>query len=188
MSYRIENGKRIDYKFECIHCGVCCRFLDILIEKEDILKWIRLGRRDILHNMQIQPESISADFYIKAEMEGNLEDAKRILLEKHDQCQSERCQRASLMFSHMFLPELDSGCILIPQTFQIALDSMQFGLKYMLMEKNNGDCVFFTGHGCLIYEIKPHVCTNFPFEKDGTLAVNDWTLHLCKGIQRIDKD
>jgi Fe-S-cluster containining protein len=187
MNYRMENGKRVNYRFECFHCGDCCRFLDILLEKGDILKWI-VGDREFLQYIQIQPESTSADLFIKAEMEGKLEALKQFILEKHHRSQGENLQRDSLTFSHLFLPELGANCILSPQTYQIVLEGMDLGMKYMLISKQNGDCVFFTGQGCAIYEIKPSICTNFPFEADGTLAVNDWTLYLCKGINRIEKN
>jgi len=187
MNYRIEKGKRIYYKFECNHCGDCCRFLDILLEKEDILKWIAQDSQDILQYIQIQPESISADFFIKAEMEGKLEERKEEILKNHYQYQSEDLQRDSVIFSYLFLPELGNNCILIPQTFQIALDGMQAGIKYMFLSKNNGDCIFFSGKNCTIYELRPLICTRFPFDDDGTLAINDWTLYVCKGIKRIKK-
>jgi Fe-S-cluster containining protein len=186
MNFRLENGKRVYYQFECFHCGDCCRFLDILLEKNDILKWIAEAR-DFLQYIQIQPESASADLFIKAEMEGKLEVLKKFILEKHQRSSGENLQRDSLSFAHLFLPELPSNCILSPQTYQIVLEGLDLGIKYMLLSKKNGDCVFFTGQGCAIYEIKPAICTKFPFESDGTLVVNDWTLRLCKGIKRIER-
>lgn len=186
VNFRLEKGKRVYYRFECFHCGDCCRFLDILLEKGDILKWIA-GKKDFPQYIQIQPESVSADLFIKAEMEGKLEDLKKFIREKHQQSLGENFQRNSLTSARLFLPELGTNCILIPQTHEIVLEGMSLGIKYMLLSKTNGDCVFFTGQGCAIYEIKPIICTKFPFEADGTLAVNDWTLRLCKGIKRIEK-
>jgi len=184
VNFRLENGIRVYYRFECFHCGDCCRFLDILLEKGDILKWIA-GGKDFIHYIQVQPESASADLFIKAEIEGKLEDLNKFLLEKHQRSFGENFQRNSLTSARIFLPELGTNCILSPKTYQIVLEGMNLGIKYMLCSKKDGDCVFFTGRECAIYEIKPAICTKFPFEADGTLAVNDWTLRLCKGIKRI---
>jgi Fe-S-cluster containining protein len=186
-TYRIENGKKVYYQFECIHCGDCCRFLDILLEKEDILKWISEKRGDLLAYIQIQPESLSADFFVKAELEGKLDEMKQFLLTKHHRSQSEDFQRDSLMFSHLFLPDIGRNSILSPDSYETVLAGMKVGIKYMFVSRSGGDCVFFTGNGCSIYESKPLICTRFPFETNGTLAVNDWTLRLCKGIKRIEK-
>lgn len=185
MNFRLENGKRVYYRFECFHCGDCCRFLDILLEKGDILKWIAEDR-DFLQYIQIQPESTSANLFVKAEIEGKLNALKQFILEKHHRSLGENFQRDSVTSAHLFLPELGANCILSPKTYQVILEGLDWDIKYMLLLKASGDCVFFTGQGCAIYETKPAICTNFPFEADGTLAVNDYTLQLCKGIKRIE--
>lgn len=59
--YVIDAGKRKGfYTHECVMCGACCRgTYDISVKEEDIERWEREGRMDILNEIQIDQESLA---------------------------------------------------------------------------------------------------------------------------------
>jgi len=96
--------------FSCKKCGNCCRmYWDIILTREDVLKWDRHSKNEFLKNIQINPLSISpaglGDYtygesvieipglverseenneFNKAEFEKRLETIRNFVLENHD--------------------------------------------------------------------------------------------------------
>ena len=60
----------------------------------------------------------------------------------------------------------------------------QVFFKISLLERENGDCIFFTPAGCRIYPVRPVQCTNFPFWDDILKSPENWAaLRLrCPGV------
>lgn len=185
-NFRIENGKPVYYKFECNHCGQCCLFLDVILTKADILNWIQRRRTDLLQYIQIQSESISPENLLISEIEGKLDQLRSFILTNHDYCgENWGLEEDSIVIFHKYLPKMGDKSILRPHSFEIILNGFELGLKYILRWETDGYCVFFKENQCVIHEIKPQICKQFPFETDGKLALNEWTLNVCKGIQKI---
>ncbi|HUX99383.1 MAG TPA: YkgJ family cysteine cluster protein [Candidatus Deferrimicrobium sp.] len=186
MNSRVENGKQVYYKFECNHCGECCIFLDVILVERDILDWIQKGRSDLLQYIQIQLESINYENFLKAEIEGKLEQLRIFILANHEYLGEDiKVEGDILIKFHNYLPNIGIRGILSPKNFEVILNGMKLGIKYILRCEANGYCIFFKKNRCLIHEVKPAICKQFPFETNGQLALNDWTLSICKGIKKM---
>ena len=57
-------------------------------------------------------------------------------------------------------------------------------VRVSLVERANGDCVFFTPAGCRIYQVRPLQCTSFPFWKQSLKSRADWEAlkQRCPGV------
>ena len=52
--------KNKEYTYECIQCGNCCRAgFEVVIEKEDIERWIKYEQNEFVQFIQIDPKCIS---------------------------------------------------------------------------------------------------------------------------------
>jgi len=65
----------------------------------------------------------------------------------------------------------------------------RIGLKYSLVEKSNGDCVFLmslgNGHrGCSIYPVRPLQCRTWPFWTQNLRTASAWAEagEVCPGL------
>jgi len=47
-------------------------------------------------------------------------------------------------------------------------------LKISLLERANGDCIFFSPAGCRIYAARPAQCKNFPFWDSNLKSPSAW--------------
>ena len=47
------------------------------------------------------------------------------------------------------------------------------GTRYSLIEKANGDCVFYA-RGCTVYAARPHQCRKFPFWSENLRSREAW--------------
>ena len=55
-----EDRNTTEYKFNCKQCGNCCRAgFEIVIQKEDVEKWIKGVYFDFYRFVQIDPKCIS---------------------------------------------------------------------------------------------------------------------------------
>jgi Fe-S-cluster containining protein len=57
-------------------------------------------------------------------------------------------------------------------------------IKISLVERPNGDCIFFTPAGCQIYPVRPLQCRTFPFWDDIISSPENWQAasYRCPGI------
>lgn len=102
--------KELKYRYRCKLCGNCCRhYWDIILTKEDVLKWDQNGKDEFLKHIQINPLSISpaglGDYtcgvsvieipgiveskdegkeFNKMEFENRLERIRKFVLDNHD--------------------------------------------------------------------------------------------------------
>ena len=63
----------------------------------------------------------------------------------------------------------------------------QVGGEYSLIEKPNGDCVFWSRtQGCTVYKARPTQCRTWPFWDDNIATPEDWkrTGEGCPGVDR----
>ena len=140
----------------------------------------------LLEYIQIRPKSMGSEVIWQAQIEGTFEELKAFILEKHRYAgEGVRYEGDDLIAPHKKLPGIGTKAVLHPKSFQIMLDGMRtFGLEYVFMSQEGGECVFHEGDRCKIYEFKPQICNQFPFDEDGKLALNDWTISICKGIKK----
>ncbi|MDP7036176.1 MAG: YkgJ family cysteine cluster protein [Planctomycetota bacterium] len=65
---------------------------------------------------------------------------------------------------------------------EVGIDQDLFGKKYLrqvgnyysLIEKSNGDCIFYGEKGCSIYESRPRQCKSYPFWKKSLKSRRAW--------------
>lgn len=186
VNFRLEDGKKIYYQFECNHCGECCIFLDVSLSEVDILNWMQKERMDLIQYVQIHPQSINYENRLKAIINGNLDQLVAFILNNHNCLVVDKgLQGVSITLSPEEIFGNGYNRIFKPFDFQTMLQGMQLGVKYMLMSELNGYCIFFKGDHCSIHEVKPRICQQFPYDETGRLALNHWTLSICKGIKQL---
>jgi Fe-S-cluster containining protein len=190
-------------EYNCIKCGKCCRTgLEILIRKEDVLRWIRAERHDYIQYVQIDPKSISSEglggYHIEEE------NALLKLLKVYSEKEYEKKKielEAFILKNHIyqgkdniplpiytFIPDLGRNPILIPRSFQIMLEGMNWGIVYVLKYKSNRCCPFQKDNLCSIHDIKPTDCKRFPYDKEGKLKTDSFFLKICKGIKSLQEE
>ncbi|HET6266568.1 MAG TPA: YkgJ family cysteine cluster protein [Acidobacteriota bacterium] len=75
----------------------------------------------------------------------------------------------------------------------LGLDDTKFAAHYVrkvgdrmsLIERPNGDCIFFD-QGCTIYPVRPTQCRTFPFWKENLVKPSAWesAAQQCEGIHQ----
>lgn len=196
-------GRKIQYRYECIQCGNCCRAgFEIVIHKEDAERWITNKKIDYCKHVMIDPKCISltglAGFHI--EEVNTLERIKK----KYGEEQFEQKTAELVEFikeTHEYLgegiiplpiytiiPGMERRPILVPKSFITMRDGWRWGLIYIIRFENSGDCPFLIDNLCSIHAIKPNECKAFPYDKDGKLTVDNYRLKICKGFKRVEKD
>ena len=182
----------LEYSYKCVRCGNCCRAgFEIRIGKEDILNWIQVEKTNILQHIQIEPLSISVDglvgYHIEVDhiqeikekfSEENIKILTEFILKNHNY----HGESIIPLPIYTFLPGMERRPILTPKNFQIILEGLKLGLIYIL-RFNYMTCPFLEDNLCSIHEIKPQECRAFPYNKEGKLKVDDYTLKICKGIK-----
>ena len=53
------NNETQYFKYNCVRCGECCHIWDIEIPREDVERWSKENRTELLEYIQIYPKSIS---------------------------------------------------------------------------------------------------------------------------------
>ncbi|MFX1273398.1 MAG: YkgJ family cysteine cluster protein [Promethearchaeota archaeon] len=188
-----------EFTFKCKKCGSCCRAgLEVSIRKEDVLKWLDLGKLEILKNIQIDAKSISSEGLAGYHIEEK--NALLDLLQKYDKnlYESKKRELADFIIKnheylgegilplpiYTFIPELGRMPILVPKYFNTILEGIDRGLEYIIRFENNGTCPFLKENICAIHEIKPLDCKNFPYNDKGKLKLDNYFLKICKGIKK----
>ena len=190
-----KNGKKVIINYECIKCGSCCRAgFDVRVRKNDILKWINLGKNKFIQNIKIDPKCISSDglggFHI--EEEDNSKSLGRIF---HTYSEEEQQELINFILNNhvfvgqdeiplpiqTFLPNIPPRPILIPKNFEVIKQGLKRKIIYIL-KFNLIMCPFLKGNLCSIHNIKPEDCKNFPFDQYGNCYINDFELKICKGM------
>lgn len=50
----------------------------------------------------------------------------------------------------------------------------KIGPRYSLIEKSNGECVFYGSGGCQVYAVRPLQCRTFPFWPENMRSAQTW--------------
>jgi len=194
MKGREQKYKEVKYK--CVQCGNCCRAgFEVVIEKEDVERWIKLKQNKFFQFIQIDPKCISPTGlggyhieevntlkkikreYNKNEVKDKLEELKNFILNNHI-----FIGNGVPLPIYTFIPDLGRTPILIPKSFPIILKGLEWGLVYSLKFELDGYCPFLQENLCSIHKIKPNVCRSFPYNKNGELKIDDYFIKICKGI------
>ena len=193
-----EDRNTTEYKFNCKQCGNCCRAgFEIVIQKEDVEKWIKGGYFDFYRFVQIDSKCISktglAGYHIeevntleilKKNYNGRyykkkLGRLKKFILKKHT-----FLGNGLPLPVYTFLPELGRTPILVPKSLRILLKGLEWGLVYIIKVDVGGYCPFLKDNLCSIHKIKPKVCKSFPFNEKGELKVDEYFIKICQGLTK----
>jgi Fe-S-cluster containining protein len=178
-------------------CGECCRAgYEVEIEREDIKKWMKLEKLELLENIIIRPESIST------KKRNNIKLREGVLLKKNKKTYSNSYKKVKslikfILKTHLYfgknclrknittiIPNLDYDPLLVPKTFKNMLKGLDHGLKYIIKNDIYGKCPFLKLNLCSINQIKPINCKLFPYTKEGILR-NDYPfLAICCGLKK----
>jgi Fe-S-cluster containining protein len=178
-------------------CGSCCRAgLEVVIEKEDIRRWIQHERNEFAKYIQIDPKCISYDglagYHIEEfntlekikekfkeqESKRKIEELHEFILKNH-----EYLGKGPPLPIYTFLEDLGRMPILVPKDLMITIKGMELELVYILKFEEGGYCPFIKENLCSIHEIKPNVCKTFPYNKEGFLKIDDFFTKICKGLR-----
>ena len=193
-----EDRNTSEYKFNCKQCGNCCRAgFEIVIQKEDVEKWIKGGNFDFYRFVQIDSKCISktglAGYHVeevntleilKKNYNGRyykkkLDQLKKFILKKHT-----FLGNGLPLPVYTFIPDLGRTPILVPKTLKILLKGLEWGLVYVIKFEGSGYCPFLKNNLCSIHEIKPNVCRRFPFNENGELKIDEYFLNICQGLTK----
>ena len=200
MSYKIKKEHILNhmFKYQCVSCGECCRAgYRIYVEKEDIKKWIQKDKVEIIEHLKIDLKSISLKDLNKHQEEESSA-IKRIRKNSIDQDYDRKLNELinfiqnnhhyqgkeyNLLNFYTFLPNMRHNPILIPKTSDIAFESLNRGLEYIINLDSKGFCPFLKLNLCSIHHLKPLACKRFPYKKDGSLRDDDYFYSICKGLK-----
>ncbi|MBN1801623.1 MAG: YkgJ family cysteine cluster protein [Candidatus Lokiarchaeota archaeon] len=187
------------YSYECKKCGKCCCVgLEISIRKEDVFLWREAHKVSFLQHIFIDPKSISVEglggFHIEEKnalvdllkkysghyYEMKKKELKDFILSNHNFVG----KSVIPLPVYTFIEELGRMPILIPKSFEILLEGIQWGLDYLLLYESSGKCPFLKNNLCDIHEIKPRDCKLFPYNEFGILKIDDYFLKICPGIKK----
>jgi Fe-S-cluster containining protein len=180
----IENKtpRKVQYRFKCLKCGDCCRVpIKIIISVNDTIKWKELNKTDFLNHIQICPLTFSP---LKL---GEMDEGERTKVIEFIVSNHTYDGEGSGFTIHR--PYLRRGWssrpILHPNSFDVIIKGVKFGLEYIMSNDLGGQCPFLRENVCSIHEIKPLVCKNFPYTEKGKLRTEKRLLEICKGIQKL---
>jgi Fe-S-cluster containining protein len=197
-------------KYQCQKCGTCCRQpWEIILHKQDILKWEAAGKQEFLQHIQINPISISPaglgdprfgrsvielpqmtqikDFDEK-QFEAQLKLIKEFVLENHNYLGEGPFHFPVHGYFAFFFPTntyfegKGERPLFSPKNFKAILDGIELGLQYILIFNPAGHCNFLEGNLCSIHDLKPIACRMFPYDTNGNLRVEEKILKLCRGF------
>ena len=191
-------GNQANIRYKCVKCGNCCRAgFEVVIEKEDIERWLKEGKTDFYQYIQIDPKCISSTGlggyhieeintleilrtrYQNEDYNKKLEELKVFIIDNHDYL-----GKGPPLPIYTFLSDLGRTPILIPKSFKILIEGLEWGLIYSIKFETGGDCPFLKENLCSIHESKPNACRNFPYNKNGQLKIDDFFVKICKGITK----
>ena len=186
------------FHYECKKCGNCCRAgLEVVIEKQDIETWIRARKDDFSKYLQIDPKCISleglAGFHIEEKntiqkikdkfkdekVNKKIQQLKRFIIENHFYL-----GKGKPLPVYIFIEDLERMPILVPKSLKIVLKGLKWDLVYLLNFEPGGYCPFLKDNHCSIHDIKPNVCRNFPYNKNGELKIDEYFLKICQGLYK----
>jgi len=186
------------YKYKCVQCGNCCRAgLEIVLEQEDIERWIKSRHSDFYQYTQIDPKCISdtglAGYHIEEintleilkkkyngrEYKKNLDKLKSFILKKH-----EFLGNGPPLPIYTFISDLGRTPILVPKNLNDVLEGLKWKLVYVMLFEVGGYCPFLKDNLCSIHEIKPNVCRSFPYNEKGELKVDEFFIKICQGLTK----
>lgn len=193
-----EDRKTKEYKFNCNQCGNCCRAVfEVVIQKEDIEKWINGGHSDFYQFVQIDAKSISptglGGFHI--EEVNTLEILKKKYKDKTYKKKLAKLKNFILknhkflgnglpLPIHTFITDLGRTPILVPKSLKKLLKGLEWGLVYIIKFEVGGYCPFLDKNLCSIHDIKPKVCRSFPYNEEGELKVDEFLINICQGLMK----
>ncbi|TFG14937.1 MAG: hypothetical protein EU535_02420 [Promethearchaeota archaeon] len=134
----MPSEKQENLKYECVKCGNCCRAgFEVNLEKEDIERWIKAGKLDFCHYIQVDPKCISSTglggFHIEEmntlemlqkkyqnkDYDKKLKQLKEFILMNHTYL-----GKGPPLPIYTFLPNLGRTPILIPKNFDIIIEGL----------------------------------------------------------------
>ncbi len=200
----VKSNNKVKYSFKCVKCGNCCRSgFEIRIHEEDINAWTKNRKEEFLQHLKIDLKSISIDgmagyhfeydegeesavdriknHYNGKEQEEKLEDLKNFILKNHHYLGQEFLP----LPIYSFITETGLKPIFTPKSFQIMLEALNRGIVYLIKLESYERCPFLEEKSCMIHEIKPRECKNFPYDKEGNLKVHDHVLKICNGFKKV---
>jgi len=191
--------RAVKYKYKCVQCGNCCKAeFEVVIEQEDIERWIKAGNSNIYQYVQIDPKCISntglAGYHIEEEntleklkakykdkgYNKKLDELKEFILKNHIYL-----GKGPPLPIYTFIPDLGRTPILVPKNLNVLLDGLKWGLVYVVLYEVGGYCPFLKENLCSIHEIKPNVCRSFPYNEEGDLNIDEFFIKICRGFSLI---
>ncbi len=197
----MANGEQqtTKYKYNCAQCGNCCRAgFEIVIEQEDIERWIKAGKSNFYQYVQIDPKCISntglAGYHIEEvntlqklkekykdkEYDSKLDELKEYILKNHVYLG----KGWPPLPIYTFLPDLGRTPILVPKNLNVLLEGLKWELVYVILFEVGGYCPFLKDNLCSIHEIKPNVCRSFPYNEEGDLKIDEFFIKICQGLTK----
>jgi len=209
-----NNGKLEKYVHLCVMCGNCCRNeYKIYIIYEDIKKWQKAGKKELLMCVQIDPTSLSAGYleaYSKIVQNfGNkycnvLENSLFLYLLEHSRNfketkhvkRIEKIKRFILEthnymgeglkdyeVPHNLLPSYGYRAVFSPKSFSTLKKGRRLGLKYFLIMELHNKCEFLKENACIIQNYKPTACRNFPYSIKTVKNQNEYNERMQKALK-----
>lgn len=186
------------YKYKCVQCGNCCRAgFEIVLEQEDVERWIKIGKSTYYHFIQIDPKCISktglAGYHIEEvntieilekkykdkEYKKKIDGLKKFILKNHN-----FLGNGPPLPIYTFISDLGRTPILVPKSLKILLKGLEWRLVYIIKFEVGGYCPFLNHNICSIHEIKPNVCRSFPYNENGELKVDEFFIKNCQGLTK----
>ena len=186
------------YKYKCVQCGNCCRAgFEIVLEQEDIDRWIKIGKSDYYQFIQIDPKCISktglAGYHIEEvntleilekkykdkEYKKKIEGLKKFILNNH-----QFLGNGPPLPIYTFLTELGRTPILVPKSLKIISKGLEWNLVYIIKFEVGAYCPFLRDNLCSIHDIKPNVCRSFPYNEKGELKIDEFFIKICQGLTK----
>jgi len=209
-----NNGQLEKYIHKCVLCGNCCRNeYKIYIIYEDIRKWQKAGKKELLKCVQIDPTSLSAGYleaYSKIVQNfGNkyynilenrtflylLEHSRNFNETKHEE-RIEKIKRFVLEthsymgeglkdyeVPHSLLPSYGYRAVFSPNSFRTLKKGRILGLKYFLIMELTNKCEFLKDNFCIIQNYKPTACRNFPYSINTVTNQNEYNERMQKALK-----
>lgn len=193
----VQKGKLICYSHQCVRCTNCCSGnFDIPIERPDLAKWENF--REIVHHIQIYPESIALTGFAvygvekdnavtlirKNSTPGEYEEKKNELIEFILQNHHYHGERHHKNVIDTIIPDKERNPVLTPKNFDIIRAGWKRGLKYILSLSNEGVCPYLKDGLCSINEFKPRACRRFPYDNHGFLRADKYVIKICDGYKK----
>ncbi|MFX0072094.1 MAG: YkgJ family cysteine cluster protein, partial [Candidatus Hermodarchaeota archaeon] len=117
------------------------------------------------------------DRFDNKKVDKKIEQLKRFILKNHIYL-----GKGKPLPVYSFIKDLGRMPILVPKSLKVVLKGLERDLVYLLNFEPGSFCPFLKDNLCSIHEIKPNVCRNFPYDKNGELKIDEYFIKICKGL------